>query len=235
MTTKAAADERIWRAALALFAKQGFAGTSTRDIAEASDLTPGSLYHYMGSKDDLLEQVMFGGMTGLLQASRALAEATVEPVPTVAGLIRLHVQVHAKHRFETKVVDSEVEQLGSANRKRIVAMRDEYELLWFTTISAGLAKEQFWVSNPRLATLGLLGMCTEVSTWYRPGGRMTPGDLGWEFADMGLAMLRAKDEHGRAAAIGGVSTLDLSPYLAIYEQRGGYGMVAAKATSRSAT
>jgi AcrR family transcriptional regulator len=233
MTSKATADERIWQSALALFARQGFAGTTTRDIAEAASLTPGSLYHYMGSKDDLLEQVMFGAMTGLLASSRALAAATVDPVPTVAGLVRLHVSVHARHRLETKVVDSEVEQLGPANRRRIVAMRDEYEALWLSTIAAGSDRESFRVSNPRLATLALLGMCTEVATWYRPRGRMSPEDLGWQFADMGLAMLRANDEDGRPVTITEVDELDLGPFLAVYEERGGYGMVGAKATSRS--
>ncbi|MFA6575764.1 MAG: TetR/AcrR family transcriptional regulator [Nocardioides sp.] len=233
MTSPQTTDERIWQAALELFARQGFAGTTTRDIAEASALTPGSLYHYMGSKDDLLEQVMFGSMTGLLGASRALAAGSGEPISTIAGLVRLHVAVHAKHRFEAKVVDSEVEQLGEANRKKIATMRDKYEILWRSTITDGVDRGVFHVDDQRLAGLALLGMCTEVANWYRPRGRMTPEVLGLQFADMSLALLRTTGPDGRPITIADVTSPDPAPYLATYEERGGYGMVGAKATSRS--
>jgi AcrR family transcriptional regulator len=233
MTSRATTGERIWQAALELFARQGFAGTSTRDIAEASGLTQGSLYHYMGSKDDLLEQMMFGAMTGLLNASRALAESTREPLPTVAGLVQLHVAVHARHRLEAKVVDREVEQLSPASRRKITAMRDEYEALWRSTIAAGVDSGGFRVPDPQLATLALLGMCTEVATWFRPRGRMPAEAVGVSFVDMSLALLRSSDAQGRPVDSTAVSVPDISPFLAIYEERGGQHTVGAKGMARN--
>lgn len=234
MTTRST-HERIWQAALTLFARQGFAGTTTRDIADASGLTAGSLYHYMGSKDDLLEQVMFGAMTGLLAASRPLVAATGEPISRIAGLIRLHVAVHARHQFEARVVDREVEQLSSANREKITAMRDEYESLWRSTIDAGITTGNFHVPDPSLATLALVGMCTEVATWYRPSGRMSPEALGLHFVDMGLGLLHTTGEDGRPVLAADIHPLELAPYLSAYEERGGYGMVGAKATAKRAS
>ncbi len=225
--------ERIWQAALTLFARKGFAGTTTRDIADGSGLTAGSLYHYMGSKDNLLEQVMFGAMTGLLAASRPLVAATGDPVSTIAGLIRLHVAVHARHQFEAKVVDREVEQLSPANREKITAMRDEYESLWRSTIVAGIATGNFHVPDPSLATLALVGMCTEVATWYRPSGRMSPEDLGLHFVDMSLGLLRTTNKDGRPVLAADLNLPELAPYLAVYEERGGYGMIGAKAAAKS--
>lgn len=233
MTLRGSTDTRIWNAALALFARQGFVGTSTRDIAEAVNLTPGALYHYMGSKDNLLEQVMFGAMTGLLTASEAIVESTTDPVLRVSSFVRLHVAVHAKHRFEARVVDREIEQLGAANRKRITAMRDQYETRWRTEIAGGNETGAFHVPDPRLATLALLGMCTEVATWYRPQGQMSPDVVGLRFLDLSLALLRATDGSGRTLTSDAVELPDAAPFLAIYEERGGHGIVGAKATSRS--
>lgn len=233
MPNQASTDERIWNAALMLFARQGFSGTTTRDIADASGLTPGSLYHYMGSKDDLLEQVMFGSMSGLLASSAMLAGATADPVSRIAALVRLHVAVHARHRFEAKVVDREIEQLGPANRKKIIAMRDEYESLWRTTIEAGVKAGSFHVADAHLATLALLGMCTEVAAWYRPRGRSAPEVLGTDFAEMGLALLRTTGKDGRPVSVADLELPDLASALGAYEQRGGYGMVGAKASSKS--
>jgi AcrR family transcriptional regulator len=45
---------RIKRAARELFARRGFDATTTREIAEAADIGAGTLFLYVGSKEDLL-------------------------------------------------------------------------------------------------------------------------------------------------------------------------------------
>jgi len=46
--------ERIFRAALALFAKQGFAETTVEDITNAADVGKGTFFNYFPSKDHIL-------------------------------------------------------------------------------------------------------------------------------------------------------------------------------------
>jgi AcrR family transcriptional regulator len=53
MKTKNVADE-VLRAALELFAAQGYANTSVQQIVQAAGVTKGAMYHYFTSKDDLL-------------------------------------------------------------------------------------------------------------------------------------------------------------------------------------
>jgi len=45
--------ERIERAAIGLFCRQGYAGTSIRDIAKAAQISQGALYNHYVSKEDL--------------------------------------------------------------------------------------------------------------------------------------------------------------------------------------
>jgi AcrR family transcriptional regulator len=52
--TKADTRERILDVALDLFARQGFDGTSLRQIAESLGLTKAALYYHFESKDDIL-------------------------------------------------------------------------------------------------------------------------------------------------------------------------------------
>ena len=54
----AATRQRILRAAAQLFHKQGVAATSTDEILEASRAGKGQFYHYFGSKDGLVRQVL---------------------------------------------------------------------------------------------------------------------------------------------------------------------------------
>ena len=46
--------ERVRQAALELFAERGFHGTGIRQLAERAGVSSASLYHYLGTKEDLL-------------------------------------------------------------------------------------------------------------------------------------------------------------------------------------
>ena len=54
----AARKSQIINAAAHLFAEKGFHRTTTRDIADAADVSEGTLYNYFESKDDLLLDIM---------------------------------------------------------------------------------------------------------------------------------------------------------------------------------
>jgi len=60
-TRKIQAQERrvqILDTALEVFARQGFRGSSIQDIARAAAISPGLLYHYFPSKDELLRAII---------------------------------------------------------------------------------------------------------------------------------------------------------------------------------
>ena len=72
--------ERLFRSALSLFAKKGFAETTVEDITEAADVGKGTFFNYFPSKDHIL--IAFGEMQlGKLEAAIAEARRTQEPIP----------------------------------------------------------------------------------------------------------------------------------------------------------
>lgn len=72
--------ERLFRAALGLFAQKGFAETTVEDITEAADVGKGTFFNYFPSKDHTL--IAFGEMQlGKLEASIAEVRRTKEPIP----------------------------------------------------------------------------------------------------------------------------------------------------------
>ncbi len=68
--------EQILEAAANLFAEKGYHRTTTKDIAEAADVSEGSLYNYFETKDDLLF-----GILSLLADSRELEARLDGPPP----------------------------------------------------------------------------------------------------------------------------------------------------------
>src|ERR1700761_7854125 len=56
-----------------VFATKGFHATSIQDLVEASGLKAGGLYHYIGSKDELLVRICDELMEPLLEVVREIA------------------------------------------------------------------------------------------------------------------------------------------------------------------
>jgi len=72
--------ERIFRAALDLFAKEGFAETTVEDITNAADVGKGTFFNYFPSKDHIL--LAFGEMQlGRLRQAVDEARRTGEALP----------------------------------------------------------------------------------------------------------------------------------------------------------
>lgn len=177
------------QAALRLFATQGFQATGIRKIAEEAGITVASLYHYVGTKEDLLERMMLESMTELLTPAKALAESVNDPGERVAGLVAVHVRRHAQERQLCRVGDTEIRSLSPARRARVVALRDTYQAIWAETIASGVEAGLFAVPDVKLATFALLQMCTGVAHWYKPQGRLSLDEISAAFVVMTLALL----------------------------------------------
>ncbi len=183
--------ERIREAAVELFAERGFHGTGIRDLAVRAGLSSATLYHYMGTKEDLLVSIMEQSLQRLLATARPVA-GEGPPLDRVVGLVQVHVLTHATWRRETRVVDDEMRALSPARRTGIVGLRDEYEGLWQHAIEAGRQAEVFRVDDARVARLALLEMCSGVARWYQPGGPIGLDELATRYAAMALGLLGAQ-------------------------------------------
>src|SRR5258707_11495841 len=82
--------DRLFRAALNLFAKKGFAETTVEDITEAADVGKGTFFNYFPSKDHIL--LAFGEMQlAKLEATIETARRTGEPMPEFLGSLGLRM------------------------------------------------------------------------------------------------------------------------------------------------
>jgi AcrR family transcriptional regulator len=82
--------ERLFRAALDLFARKGFTETTVEDITEAADVGKGTFFNYFPSKDHIL--LAFGEMQ-LAKLESAVAEARASREPMQQFLRSLGVRM----------------------------------------------------------------------------------------------------------------------------------------------
>jgi AcrR family transcriptional regulator len=82
--------ERLFRAALELFAQKGFVETTVEDITEAADVGKGTFFNYFPSKDHIL--LAFGEMQrSKLEAAIEMAQKTGEPMPEFLRSLGTHM------------------------------------------------------------------------------------------------------------------------------------------------
>jgi len=106
-------------------------------------------------------------------------------------IIRAHVQAVAINLDALTVYLHEWRALGGESLARVRAQRERYVELVNAVVERGSVLGEFRVQDARIATLGVLGMCNWLCQWYRPGGRLSPAEIGDDFADLVLDGLRA--------------------------------------------
>jgi AcrR family transcriptional regulator len=178
-------EGELYDKAAQLFAEKGFAGTTLQDIANAMGVSRPSLYHYISSKDELLER--------LAEDVTAAAVAIVSEIASDESLTapdKMHRTVHrmvefiaskpSRFRLLNQSESAMPEQLAATQSrlgrqilKRVIAIIDE-----------GQRTGVFRPVDPRVAALGIIGTWNWVAWWH--GG----GDIGASAEQLADAAVR---------------------------------------------
>ena len=155
-------------AAAAVFAEKSYYGAATQDIAARLGMRQASLYYYLHSKEDALAQVCKLGVEGFLEFAQEVAARRQTAGLRVAAIVSRHLGSNDVRPDYTKVFLTERQHLPAASRKAIGRSARAYEKVIEGVIREGVAAGEFAAgTNPRLATLALLGMCNEATKWIR--------------------------------------------------------------------
>ena len=172
----------ILRAAAGEFRRRGFADTGMREIAAAADLSPGNLYYYFASKQELLYFCQSHSLDRMLATCRAVQAGRLGAAERLTAVIRSHVAC-VLDELDGAAAHTEVEGLPVRLRARIVAKRDRYEAAVRRIVSQGVRGRAFAPCDPVLVTRALLGALNWTARWYRPEGERRPAEIADAFAD----------------------------------------------------
>lgn len=183
----------ILDAAVHLYAKVGYHGTSIRDIASEADVTAASIYYHFKSKQDILQAIMVTILDDVTAETReALSAADDRPDAQLAALVKSWVLFHIRRQPEAFIGASEIRSLDDEGRLRIIAQRDELEGMFLSVVERGVTEGVFHTPFPREAARAIVTLGRSVVAWYRIGGQTSPEGMADQYAELSLAMLRTE-------------------------------------------
>jgi len=185
--------DEILRAAQDLFHRQGYANTSLDDIARAVGIKREGVYYYFPNRTQILITIIKPLGLQLRDRVREILESDATPEEKICQTVENHLM-----RFENRFAESKItlrDDYFAENEDVLAEMQpiwDEYEKLWIGIIREGQDKGVFDPTlDPRLAHLGILGLCNWVARWYKPGSSLPVPDLIAMYNRMVLRGLRA--------------------------------------------
>ncbi|WP_436736211.1 TetR/AcrR family transcriptional regulator [Streptomyces sp. BBFR102] len=181
---------RLLAAATRLFADQGYDRTSVQEIVEAAGVTKGALYHYFGSKEDLLQEV-YARLLRLQQERLDMYADSREPVEERLRAAAADVVVTTIENLDdASIFFRSMHQLSPEKNKQVRAERRRYHERFRALVEEGQRTGVFTTSVPADLVVDYhFGSVHHLSTWYRPDGPLTPRQVATHLADLLLRAL----------------------------------------------
>ncbi|WP_297081518.1 TetR/AcrR family transcriptional regulator [uncultured Demequina sp.] len=181
----------VTRAAVELFATQGYATTSVQQIVERAGVTKGAMYHYFESKDDLL----FGIYERLLSLQKAHLDEIIGRGGDTVGVLRAVcidvLETSIEHLQEGTVFFRSMHLLSEPRHQEVTRRRREYHNEFAALITRGQAEGVFRADIPvAMLVAHFFSDVHYLSHWYSPEGPEDRALVAEQLTDLFLASLK---------------------------------------------
>ena len=178
--------DKILEASTRLFAAKGFEKTSVRKIAEEVGLSVPGMFHYIPSKEEILNEIMIGFMDEGYKRLMEIYNSAIGPVEKLETVCKFYVEYYAGHKDQLTILISEGKSLSQKHRQAFIKKQRIYvealKKLFSDLATDGLLKP----IHPSVAAFIFFGMVHWTYSWYSPQGKMGPDELGDIFSDVFL-------------------------------------------------
>ena len=167
-----------------LFARRGYHATGITELCEANDLGKGALYHYIGSKEELLAAIHDRVMDEVMLGADRVAQAGGSPSAQLAMLGDELLDVIHRYPDHVWVFLHEFPALTGERAAQFRGRREIYERRVEAVLRAGVESGEFRDLDPWLTTRAWLGMHNYTYLWLKAGGRLSARDVAKPFAEI---------------------------------------------------
>ncbi len=150
------------------FEEKGYAGTSVDDIARELGVTKAAVYHYWGSKEELLTEIQDRALALLREKLDRLDDEESPYETRLEATVAAYIDAVLENTSFVSVLLGDFVS-SERTREKQRAFRQRCREAIEAEIAAGNVRD----FDPEALTLAIVGLCSTIATWYEPGGRLS--------------------------------------------------------------
>ena len=206
--------------AAALFASQGFASTSLKDVADAVGLSRSSIYYYYPNKDALLRELIHGVTVPVANIFRDVEMQESSPRVKIREVVRRLVLWVADPHTHFRLMDRSEAELPPAIAKVHTDAKRRVLDEMVKLIEAAMLAGEVRAVDARVSALGIIGMAMWTAWWVRPDHGPSLEEVADIIAESATSSLQ-RVAHAKSAATVPDLTREIRENLAIIDKMTG--------------
>ncbi|MCX7325407.1 MAG: TetR/AcrR family transcriptional regulator [Hyphomicrobiales bacterium] len=184
--------DRIVSAAVDLFYRQGYAGTTLDEVAKALGMTKPFIYQYFGSKNDLLAEICSRAIRHANDALNRLLSQQGSPSDKLSSIVCEFILSVLNNQANAVIYSREETELAPKDREMIRQLRRDFDRRVVALLEEGIARGEFAIADVRVASFAIASMVGWAPVWFRAGGRLTKEEAADRMAALALSMVEVK-------------------------------------------
>jgi len=160
----------IVRCSTKVFTKKGYDHTNMRELAKACAMSAGTLYHYFGSKEEILYSIINSATSQQAGSMEDYATelATVSPTMALVELMRKLYEWHNDNQDITLFAYQETKNLPDNARQIIFDSEARILTVFEKLLTRGIEEGEFSIDDPKLIAhdIVVLGHAWAFRRWH---------------------------------------------------------------------
>jgi AcrR family transcriptional regulator len=182
--------EAVLSAAAALIGRKGYDGMSLAELAETLGVTKPTLYHYVGSKEQLFAEIVGRSQAMTIDFIAGVAAGPGSGIEKLRAIMLGYVEI-VNSDAGTCLLFANTADVGAETFGQIRARAKQANALIYQVLAEGQADGTLRIPDPAVALNTLFGSLNWTPNWYRPGRRLPLAEIAEMQVDLLLGGVRA--------------------------------------------
>ncbi|MFD2416907.1 TetR/AcrR family transcriptional regulator [Amycolatopsis pigmentata] len=181
---------KLIEVATELFSSNGYEGTTIRQIAGAMGVKSASLYSHVGSKADILREIVLDVAREFTESAIAAKAQASTGEEELRALCRAHMRVMTGRAGAVVVYFHNWRKLNTEYQREIVSLRRRYEGFFRVALRKAIEDGSYRPVDVARSVRVLLGALNWTYEWHSPKRRLSAEALADEILGVIVAGLR---------------------------------------------
>jgi AcrR family transcriptional regulator len=187
--------ERVMRIVATMYRERGYERTSMTSLARRAGLTAPAIYHYFGSKEEILAAFLDYTLKDLISSVRTSIRGKTWQAKLqsfMKALVRWQLQQTPFPEAYDRIFELGQlrNSLPDSHRKHVMELEREFYELCRNIIEGGVEAGEFRNIPVAPTTFAIIAMGDYILGWYRPDGEITQTQLADLYSDLVVAMVK---------------------------------------------